>query len=91
MQWMATGDPAAGIAGIPGLVEHTGGSVVADVPFAEILALLEAHGWVLQRVWPPYFVFVKEGKLPLLVPVQDRKVSEAYVEKIRNILEADEA
>ena len=58
-----------------------------DRPFSEVLELLEAHGWVLQRTWPPYFVFMKEGELPLLIPVRGRQVSEAYVEKIYKILE----
>jgi len=60
---------------------------MAERAFAEVLELLESHGWVLQRTWPPYYVFMKEGELPLLIPVKDRKVSEAYVEKIRKILE----
>jgi len=45
---------------------------MAERAFAEILVLLESHGWVLQRTWPPYFVFMKEGELPLLIPVKDR-------------------
>jgi len=61
---------------------------MSGVPFAEVLRLLEAHGWVLQRTWPPYFVFVNEDHpLPLLIPVHDRKVSEEYVRKIEKLVE----
>lgn len=60
---------------------------MAERAFAEVLELLESHGWVLQRTWPPYFVFTKESELPLLIPVKDRKVSEAYVEKINKIIQ----
>ena len=58
-----------------------------QVPFSEVLELLEANGWVLQRVWRPYFVFVHpDHELPLLIPVHDKKVSDAYVQKIKKIL-----
>lgn len=60
---------------------------MADVPFTEVLERLEAHGWVLQRTWPPYVVFVHpDHALPLLIPVQGKKVSERYVQKINEIL-----
>lgn len=64
---------------------------MSDVPFSEVLAWLESHGWVLQRTWPPYFVFVHpDQELPLLVPVHEKKVSVAYVEKIKAIVEEAE-
>ena len=60
---------------------------MADRPFAEVLELLESHGWVLQRTWPPYFVFVhKDHDLPLLIPVHDKRVNDAYVKKIKQLL-----
>jgi len=60
---------------------------MSDVPFSEVLELLESHGWVLHRTWPPYFVFVhRDRSLPLLIPVHDKKVSETYVGKIKKIL-----
>lgn len=56
--------------------------------FSEVLSLLEAHGWVLQRTWPPYFVFVHpDHELPLLIPVHDKKVSDVYVQKIKRLLD----
>ncbi|HUU82166.1 MAG TPA: type II toxin-antitoxin system HicA family toxin [Phycisphaerae bacterium] len=59
-------------------------------PFAEVLKLLESHGWTLQRTWPPYFVFVHpDRELPLLIPVHDRMVADAYVAKIKEILEGE--
>lgn len=61
---------------------------MADVAFKDVLALLESRGWVLQRTWPPYFVFVHpEHALPLLIPVHERRVSDAYVKKIKKLLE----
>ncbi len=57
------------------------------MPFSEALDLLEAHGWVLQRTWPPYFVFVhRDHELPLLIPVHDKRVSDEYVKKIKQII-----
>jgi predicted RNA binding protein YcfA (HicA-like mRNA interferase family) len=58
-----------------------------EVPFSNVLAFLEAHGWVLQRVWGPYRVFVSErDPLPFLIPVCDRKVSEEYIKKIEKLV-----
>jgi len=65
--------------------------MAGDVPFSNVLALLEEHGWVLQRIWKPYFVFVhEEHELPLLIPVYDKKVSRDYVKKIKEIIERTE-
>ena len=55
--------------------------------FSEVLDLLESHGWVLQRTWPPYFVFVhQDHELPLLIPVHEKRVSDEYVKKIKQII-----
>ena len=55
--------------------------------FSEVLELLERHGWALQRTWPPYSVFVhKDHELPLLIPVHDKNVSDAYVQKIKRLV-----
>jgi len=58
--------------------------------FEEVLDLLESHGWKLQKIWNPYRVFVKEGQLPILIPVHNGKVDIEYVEKIEKILEEQE-
>ena len=59
------------------------------MPFSEVLEILESHGWALQRVWPPYRVFVHEDhKLPLLIPVYEKTVAYVYVEKIKALLES---
>ena len=58
----------------------------SDLPFSDVLALLEEHGWHFQRIDPPYRVFLKEGELPIFFPVHDKKVSVAYVKKIKKIL-----
>ena len=60
------------------------------VPFAEVLGLLESHGWKLKRISNPYRVFVHEDEpLPLLIPVYDKKVPIAYLTKIQRILEPE--
>ena len=56
--------------------------MAGSVPFAEILGLFESRGWRLQKIWEPYRVFTKEGELPFLIPVRDKKVSTEYVNKI---------
>ena len=57
-----------------------------QVPFSQVLELLENHGWTVQRIWKPYRVFVKSNELPILIPVEDGKVNVVYVEKIKKIL-----
>ena len=61
------------------MTEHVG--------FEEVLKLFEAKGWKLQRIWEPYRVFVKEGELPWLIPVHNRKVDIEYVDKFKKFLE----
>jgi len=60
-----------------------GGKMTEPVGFEEVLGLFESHGWKLQRIWEPYRVFVKEGELPWLIPVHNRKVAVEYVEKFK--------
>lgn len=61
---------------------------MSDVPFSNVLAFLEEHGWVLQRTWPPYMVFTHpDHELPLLVPVSNKKVSAQYVRKIKETID----
>jgi hypothetical protein len=59
------------------------------VPFADVLAYLEAHGWNLVRIWRPYRVFTKPGRLPILVTVHEKMVQADDFEKIQRIVEAD--
>lgn len=61
----------------------------SGVPFKDVLALLEAHGWRLQKIWEPYRVFTKGRELPILLPVHDKMVSAIYVQKIEAILRAE--
>ena len=56
------------------------------ISFLQVLEILESHGWTLQRIWKPYRVFVKDNELPILIPVEDGKVSVVYVVKIKKIL-----
>ncbi len=59
-----------------------------EVPFVEILDLLESHGWALARIDPPYRIFTKSEQLPIWIEVYERKVAAVDVPKIRRILEA---
>jgi len=56
------------------------------VDFEKVLELFESHGWKLQRIYEPYRVFVKQGELPWLIPVRNRKVDAEYVEKFKEFL-----
>ena len=60
-----------------------------EVPFSVILGLLESQGWLLTRIYRPYRIFTKPGRLPIWIPVRDRKVAAVYVKKIQRILEAE--
>ena len=56
------------------------------VDFEKVLELFESHGWKLQRIYELYRVFVKQGELPWLIPVRNRKVGAEYVEKFKEFL-----
>jgi len=58
-----------------------------EIDFREVLEMLESYGWKLQRIWEPYRVFVKEGELPWLIPVLNKKVDVEYVKKFRKSVE----
>jgi len=58
-----------------------------SINFEEILEFFESHGWKLQKIYEPYRVFVKQGELPWLIPVHDKKVDSEYVKKFKNFLE----
>ena len=57
-----------------------------SIDFEEVLTLFESHGWKLQKIYEPYRVFVKEGELPWLIPVRNRKVDAEYVGKFKKFL-----
>lgn len=54
-----------------------------EIEFSHVLELFEENGWHLQKIYKPYRVFVKEGELPWLIPVFDRKVDAEYVAKFK--------
>jgi len=56
------------------------------VGFQEVLELFESHGWKLQKIYEPYRVFFREGELPWLIPVRNRKVDAEYVKKFKEFL-----
>jgi len=60
-----------------------------SVPFEQLLHLLQEHGWELTKIWKPYRVFTKPGRLPILIPVDGKMVDVEYVAKVRQILEDD--
>ena len=57
------------------------------VGFEEVLTLFETYGWKLQKIYEPYRVFVREGELPWLIPVHDKKVDAEYVKRFKEFLE----
>ena len=59
---------------------------MATYLFEDVLELFEANGWVLQKIYEPYRVFIKKGELPWLIPVHDKKVDAEYVKKFREFL-----
>lgn len=93
MAWNPDGGRRGRCVGIGGQHGFKSSKAAMAVPFSDVLELLESHGWVLQRIWKPYFVFYKGDELPILVQVEDKMVSDASYEKVKRILgeEDDEA
>lgn len=58
-----------------------------SVDFHQVLGLFESYGWKLQKIYEPYRVFVREGELPWLISVHDKKVDAEYVKKFKEFLE----
>jgi hypothetical protein len=58
-----------------------------EVDFEQVLKLFESYGWRLEKIYEPYRVFVKEGQLPWLIPVKNRKVDIEYVQKFKKFVE----
>lgn len=54
--------------------------------FEKVLKLFESRGFKMQHVFGTYRVFIKEGELPWIVPVHDRKVDAEYVKKFKEFL-----
>ena len=61
--------------------------MIKSVEFHQVLVLFESNGWKLQKIYEPYRVFVKQGELPWLIPVHDKKVDAEYVKKFKEFLE----
>ena len=53
-----------------------------QVPFKVVLEFLESQNWSLQRIDPPYRVFLKEHELPILVEVSNGMVNADVFKKI---------
>jgi hypothetical protein len=58
-----------------------------EVDFEDVLDLFKSYGWQLKKIYEPYRVFTKEGQLPWLIPVRNRKVNIEYVQKFRNFIQ----
>ncbi len=56
------------------------------VGFEGVLELFESYGWKLQKIYEPYRVFVREGELPWLIPVHNKRVDAEYVKKFKDFL-----
>jgi len=65
--------------------------VDGEVPFEQVLTILEQHGWHLARISRPYRVFTKTGQLPILIQVHDKMVDTEYVERIKEIIARENA
>ena len=60
------------------------------VAFSTVLEWLEGRGWTLRKIMKPYRVFMKPGRLPLVVEVHDGgKVTEADERRIHEVVEAE--
>ena len=58
-----------------------------SVSFDRVLAYLEEHGWVLQGIKKPFWIFRKKGQSPLLVIVKDKRVDQDEVERVKRAVE----
>ena len=54
--------------------------------FEKVLELFESHGWKLKKIHEPYRIFVKQGELPWLIPVHNKKVHEEYLKRFKEFL-----
>ncbi|MHC4394671.1 MAG: hypothetical protein ACYS1A_03365 [Planctomycetota bacterium] len=62
-----------------------------DFEFREVLELFESSGWKLWVAYGKYRVFVKHGKKPYVLPVNDNnKVNIEHVNKAKEFLENEE-
>lgn len=63
---------------------------MSKTDFSKVLELFESNGWVLQKSWGNYRVFYNpkdKSKLPFLIPVNNRKVSIIYYDKVREFFD----
>lgn len=63
--------------------------MASESRFAEVRKLLERRGWSLARISGSHHIFVKQGELPISVPVHRGKVKSVYVKKIQQNPEED--
>ena len=61
----------------------------SEVRFAEILRLVRAHGWVLDRIRGSHHTFKKPDGSSYTVPVHHGKVKPSYFREIKKQIEGD--
>jgi predicted RNA binding protein YcfA (HicA-like mRNA interferase family) len=70
-------------------LDSSGGIMPSDVRFAELLRLVERHGWVLVRINGSHHIFkLPDGRI-YVVPVHRNMVKYAYVREIKKLLGED--
>ena len=62
-----------------------------DSNFVEVLELFKKNGWKLQKIQGRYRVFVKAGKDPWLIPVENKKVKFEHVEKVKQFFAEEQS
>ena len=56
--------------------------------FDEFRHWMESHGWTFQGIYRKRFrLFIKRGDEPIVVPVDDKEVSDEYVKRIKTYVE----
>lgn len=59
--------------------------------FADVQAVLEAHGWHLDRQKGSHVTFAKRGQAPIVVPKDNEMVGRRYLDVICDRLGLDES
>lgn len=59
----------------------------SDVRYAQILRLVESHGWILIRIRGSHHVFQLPDGTLFVVPVHRGKVKYAYLREIKKLIE----
>lgn len=58
----------------------------SPVRYAVVRAMLESHGWSLDRVRGSHFIFSKPGEASTVVPVHRGQVKYGYFRKVKKLV-----